>query len=168
MACVSINCVVHGCDDCSVNDGAGTPTNFGTATAGVDDILKADIDNLRNALDAELVRRGGAAYGWAAVITVAVTDIDNDHFNEIVTATNSADQFPTQPCTTECGAHAGVPDACSNVATGSYAQGNDILAADINELRGWVNDLEGACVCNNDCGTDDYCLCVDDCGLNYP
>ena len=54
MACPSINCGVHGCDDCSVNDGAGTPTSFGTAVAGTTVILATDISNLRNALDAEL------------------------------------------------------------------------------------------------------------------
>ena len=162
-ACSGVHCTNQGCNNCV---GKYTAECLGNASSWTDDPVAIDVEDikaihvneLRAALDAEVLRRGGANCGiggWASV-TAVVDDVEAQHFTDLKTCNNGLTYYSAD-------------GDVLNLISESYAIGGLIYAADINNMRTAVKANELLCTCDSDCGSDDcFCACYLDCGAcNY-
>ena len=126
-------------------------------------IIKAThITELRVAINNEISRRGGIQKVWTdpSLVTPpspAPNIVRESHVRELRSAANYAKSVD---CTTDS----------SSVATWTddplVAKSTLVRAVHINELRTYINTLEGACLCNcnGHCACNGQCCDCDHCG----
>jgi hypothetical protein len=137
------------------DEGASSPS--ARVQADVTKIREIHVFELRASINAESVRRSGAAQTWSETITPDVTKVRAVHINELRTATEYVNSLPS--CTTH--------SPISLVWSDNPAVPNTlkIRATHINELRVYMNMLEGGCLCdcNGHCGCNGLCCNCDHC-----
>ncbi len=160
MACSQPICAGVGCYDCSTH----APECLGNATAFPANpvvagatIIEADhINRMRLALDAERARRLQTSCGITGWSSKAVGSIiEGSDFDDLKICNNNLQWF------------SGDGDELTLIPD-HYDVGEIIFATQINNLMTAINQNEVRCMCDTDCGADDYCACDGDCGsCNY-
>jgi hypothetical protein len=115
-------------------------------------IRKVHIDELREHINSETVRRGGSATSWSETIEAGATKTRNLHLNELRSAMTSL-QSRLSPCATNT---VGPPVYTPPNPMTHTTPDSKVRYIHIEELRKTLNEIEVQCFC--DC--HGHCACV--------
>jgi len=161
---------------CSTNNPITLSGNFAIAGAV---ITAEDINNLKNAIRAELARyaqhRSFANAGDMASAYIAndssganhgagVTVIDNRHINDYETIVQRVNNV-VEPVGSNYAVLTEQPDATTS--PNSYADGELVEDTHWSVLLEKYNTMRQDCICNSDCACNLVCSCNGNCGCNY-
>ena len=139
------------------DEGASSPA--ARVVADVTKVRAIHVNELRVAINAEISSRGGSPHSWSnnPITTIPEQRVRAVHITELRAA---SDYAKSVDCATDSTPIMTWTDNPLVVGT------TKIRATHINELRGYINQLEGACRCNcnGHCGCNGLCCNCDHCG----